>query len=91
MIRSFRHKGLKEPFETGRSGRVSAALHRRIMVRLDALEAAVSLRELNQPGFDFHPLHGKPQRYTIHVNGPWCMTFEWEEGGAMRVDLEQYR
>jgi len=35
-------------------------------------------------------LRGKPQRYTIHVNGPWCITFEWQDGKALRVDLEQY-
>jgi toxin HigB-1 len=31
-----------------------------------------------------------PQRYTIHINGPWCITFEFENGSAKRVDLEQY-
>jgi len=56
----------------------------------DALDAASSLAELNQPGFDFHPLGGKPKRYSIHVNGSWCITFEWSEGKAYRVDLEQY-
>jgi len=25
----------------------------------------------------------------MHVNGPWCITFEWEDGEALRVDLEQ--
>jgi plasmid maintenance system killer protein len=24
------------------------------------------------------------------VNGPWRITFEWAEGDALRVDLEQY-
>lgn len=90
MILSFRHRGLKELFEHGRSRRVAPDLHKRIRVRLSALDAAISLDELNQPGFDFHPLHGKPQRYTIHVNGPWCLTFEWDNGNAARVDLEQY-
>jgi len=28
--------------------------------------------------------------YSIHVNGPWSITFEWEQGEALRVDLEQY-
>jgi hypothetical protein len=41
--------------------------------------------------YDFHGLEGKPKRYRIHVNGPWCITFEWVEGGAWRVDLEQYQ
>ncbi|MBV9587900.1 MAG: type II toxin-antitoxin system RelE/ParE family toxin [Alphaproteobacteria bacterium] len=90
MIESFRHRGLKELFETGRSRRVDVNLQRRIIRRLDALEAAERLESLNQPGFDFHPLRGRPQRYSIHVNGPWCITFEWEDGRAQRVDLEQY-
>lgn len=90
MIVSFKHRGLKELFEGGRSRRVAPKLQKRIRVRLSALDAAISLAELNQPGFDFHPLHGRPQRYTIHVNGPWCLTFEWEDGNALRIDLEQY-
>jgi len=24
----------------------------------------------------------------MHINGPWCITFEWEDGDALRVDLE---
>jgi proteic killer suppression protein len=24
------------------------------------------------------------------VSGPWCITFEWLDGVAWRVDLEQY-
>jgi proteic killer suppression protein len=57
------------------------------------LEKAVEkyvLNDLNVPGFNFHGLHGVPKRYSIHVNGPWCITFEWAEGQALRIDLEQY-
>ncbi len=90
MIGSFKHRGLKELFETGKSGKVGADLHRRAIVRLDAMEAAIAVEMLAQPGFDFHPLNGSPLRYSIHINGPWCITFEWEEGKALRVDLEQY-
>jgi len=32
----------------------------------------------------------KPKRYTVHVNGPYCITFEWREGDAWRIDLENY-
>ena len=46
---------------------------------------------MNLPGFDFHALRGfRPARYSVHVNGPWCITFEFEEGEAFRVDFEQY-
>lgn len=90
MILSFKHRGLKALFETGASSKVAADLQKRAMIRLDALDAASALAELNQPSFEFHALRGKPQRYTIHVNGPWCITFEWKDGNALRVDLEQY-
>jgi proteic killer suppression protein len=78
-------------FERGRSKRVRPDLVARIGRRLDALDAAQALAELNVPGFDLHALRGfSPVRYTIHVNGPWCITFEWHDGHAERVDLEQY-
>ncbi len=90
MIRSFKHRGLKELFETGRSRRVRTDLRRRAIRRLDTLDSASELAALNIPGFDFHRLRGKPTRYSIHINGPFCLTFEWEDGDAIRVDLEQY-
>jgi proteic killer suppression protein len=47
--------------------------------------------EMNTPGFDFHALRGfKPTRYSVHVNGPWCITFEFEGGDACRIDFERY-
>ncbi len=36
---------------------------------MDALEQGTVLRDLDVPGFDFHPLRGKPQRYSLHLNG----------------------
>ena len=66
-------------------------MHRRILVRLDRLDAASAPEEMQLPGFDLHALKGfKPARYAIHVNGPWCLTFEFEDGDAWRVDWEQY-
>ncbi|HEV7989226.1 MAG TPA: type II toxin-antitoxin system RelE/ParE family toxin [Candidatus Binataceae bacterium] len=90
MIGSFRDKGLENLFRRGQSRRVAADLQRRALRRLDALERAATLRDLNVPGFDFHPLRGTPQRYSLHVNGPWCITFEWRDGDAWHVDLQQY-
>jgi proteic killer suppression protein len=87
---SFRHKELSELFESGRTRRVRQDLQSRCLRRLDALDQADVLNDLNMPGFNFHGLHGVPKRYSIHVNGPWCITFEWTEGQALRIDLEQY-
>ena len=90
MIRTFKHKGLKELFETGRSRRVSSKLQSRTLRRLDVIDQATALEELNIPGFDFHPLRGKPKRYRIHVNGNYCITFSWQDGDAIDITLEDY-
>jgi proteic killer suppression protein len=90
MIRSFKHKALKALFETGASAGIRPELQARALRRLDVLDRAVALSDLNIPGLDFHRLQGRPIRYSVHVNGPWCITFEWVDGEAVRVDLEQY-
>jgi proteic killer suppression protein len=91
MIRSFKSKALAELWETGRTPRINAKMHERILRRLDRLDAAEMPGEMNIPGFDFHPLRGfKPTRYSVHVNGPWCITFEFEGGDVCRIDFEQY-
>ena len=54
------------------------------------LHQASALSDLDIPGFVFHSLRGVPRRYSVHVNGPWCITFEWIAGDAWRVNLEQY-
>jgi len=90
MIRSFKHKGLKALVDTGESANVRPDLQARALRRLDALDRAVALNDLNVPGFDCHHIRGRPRRYSLHVNGPWCLTFEWIDGEALRVNLEQY-
>lgn len=91
MISTFKSKPLKEFFETGKSSKVPPDLQRRIKGRLDALEQATDLTEINLPGFNYHPLKGfDPTRHTIHVSGAWCITFEYKNGDAYAVDLEQY-
>ena len=90
MIGTFKHKGLAELYAKGRTRRINAVFHDRIIRRLDAIDVAMALIDLNLPGFDLHPLRTKPVRHSIHVNGPWCLTFEWEDDTAYRIDFEQY-
>ena len=91
MIRTFKGRALADLWSKGTTGKIDRKLHKRILVRLDRLDVAAKAGEMNIPGFDFHALKGhKPTRYTVHVNGPWCITFEFEGGDAYRVDLEQY-
>ncbi|MEY9603854.1 proteic killer suppression protein [Bradyrhizobium japonicum] len=89
MIKSFRNKGLDKLWSTGAS-KIDRRMHERIGRRLDTLNEAIETSELNLPGYNFHKLAGKLARYTIHINGPWCITFEFEGGDASNVDFEQY-
>lgn len=90
MIRSFRHRGLARYFNDADPSGIAADLADRIRRRLLTLQAASKPQKMDLPGFDFHALKGKPKRYSVHVNGPWCITFEWVDGDAVRVDLENY-
>jgi proteic killer suppression protein len=91
VIRSFTNKGLADLWAKGSTPTIDARLHKRITRRLEALDKAGRPEDLALPGHDFHPLRGfSPVRYTVHVNGPWCITFEFEQGDAYRVDFEQY-
>jgi plasmid maintenance system killer protein len=47
VIRSVRHAGLRELFETGRRARVRPDLQRRALTRLKVLDEAVLLSDLN--------------------------------------------
>jgi toxin HigB-1 len=91
MIVSFRSKALADLWRQGNTSKIDGRMHARILRRLDALNAATKIESLNIPGFDFHSLRGfSPTRYTIHVNGPWCITFCFLEGEATEIDFEQY-
>ena len=91
MIKSFKSKALAELWSTSKTAKIDGRLHARILRRLDALDKAAVPDELNVPGFNFHKLNGfDPTRFTIHVNGPWCITFAFQGIDAVEVDFEQY-
>lgn len=90
MIRLIVHKGLRELFETGRSKRVRQDLQKRCVQIMDALHNAKELRDLTLPGLRLHPdSRHRPPRWRVDVNGPWRITFEWNDGEASKVDLVQ--
>ena len=91
MLKSFKHRGLADLWANGKTGAIDVRQHKRILRRLDRLNVVGIPQEMNLPGFDFHTLQGfDPTRYTVHVNGPWCITFVFQDGDAHRIDFEQY-
>jgi toxin HigB-1 len=91
MIKTFRHKGLKQLFETGRSRSVSADLTRRLIRQLDLLNRATGPTDMNLPGNRLHELKGDRKGiWSITVSGNWRLTFTFEGEDAHDVDLEDY-
>jgi toxin HigB-1 len=91
MIKSFRHKGLKQLFETGRSRSVSTALTRRLIRQLDFLNRATSPADMSLPGYRLHELKGaRKGTWSVTVSGNWRLTFTFKGEDASDVDLEDY-
>jgi len=58
---------------------------------LDRLDAANEIRDMSYPGAGLHQLLPKTKgRLAIKVSGNWRLTFEFNEGDAHHLDLEDY-
>ena len=91
MIKSWKHKGLKDLFLTGSKKGIRPDMDARLCRRLDVLDVANSLRALVLPGFRLHPLRGEMKgEYSIRVTGNWRLTFCFEDGDVFDFDLEDY-
>ena len=89
MIQTFRHKGLREVFETGSSKKVPQDMLKKIIRRLDVLDAAGTINGVNVPGWRLHELKGaRKGRWSIDVSGNYRITFKFESGDAYDLDLE---
>ena len=91
MIRSIRHKGLKRLYERD-DVRGLFAEHvptlRDILARLDA---AVTVQDMDLPGFRLHALKGDRQGFwAVTVRANWRVTFRFDDGDARDVDYIDY-
>jgi proteic killer suppression protein len=91
VIKTFRHKGLKRLYETGKASGVQTAHAGRLRMQLAALETAVAVDDMDIPGFHLHPLKGELKgRWAISVSGNWRITLEFRDGNAFVLDYEDY-
>lgn len=91
MIKSFRHKGLKRFFEEGAAKGTPLEMTTKLELRLDALNAAEHVGEMNIPGWDLHELKGQRKgAWSVKVTGNYRLTFRFQGGNAYDVNLEDY-
>ncbi|MGB6231041.1 MAG: type II toxin-antitoxin system RelE/ParE family toxin [Litorimonas sp.] len=91
MIKSIRHKGLKQFWTRGQTKGLIQDHVKRLARMLDVLDAARTLDALDLPGYHLHSLKGTEKgRYSIRVSGNWRLTFEFEDGDVHVLDYEDY-
>lgn len=91
MIKSFKHKGLKQFFETGKKAGIQAKHAKKLRMQLAAIDTAQVLEDIDLPGFSLHPLKGNRSGiWSISVSGNWRITFEFRDGNAYILNYEDY-
>jgi proteic killer suppression protein len=93
VIVSYRNK-LSRDFGAGKKVKAFAGIERSARLKLDRLEAAVTLRDLIVlPGNRFEALKGNRKgQYSIRINDQWRICFEWVQGesGPSSVEIVDY-
>ncbi len=91
MIRSVRHRGLRQLYEDDDPrGLISqhAGKLRDILARLDA---AAAVADMDLPGFRLHPLKGELKGFwAVTVRANRRVVFRFAEGDAFDVDYIDY-
>ncbi len=92
MIVSYRDKRTRE-FAEGRRIKAFEGFDRKAEMKLDQLDAATSLRDLELPGNRLEGLKGdRKGQYSIRINDQWRICFEWPVGspGPVHVEIVDY-
>ena len=91
MIKSFKHKGLEEFFNSGTKRGIQSVHANKLRMQLVALNTATTVEDMNIPGYRLHPLKGDRKGFwSITVNGNWRVTFEFTDGNAYIFTYEDY-
>ena len=91
MIKTFKHKGLKQFYESGSLKGIKPGHKQKLKIRLTALDTAFDVEDMDLPGFHLHPLKGdRKELWAIDVSKNWRIVFKFREGNAYIVDYEDY-
>lgn len=91
MIVSFRHKGLKQYFEKGDAVKLQSQHFSKIRLILTRLDAAISLNDMNVPGYKLHPMTGEFKSFwSLKVDKNFRIIFRFVGEDAHDVDYLDY-
>lgn len=92
MIVSYRDKRTRD-FALGNPSNAFSGFERKAEMKIDQLDAATSLLDLNLPGNRLEALKGaRKGQYSIRINDQWRICFEWPKGspGPVNVEIVDY-
>ncbi|TAN66249.1 MAG: peptidase [Methylobacter sp.] len=85
MIKSYRHKGIQQFFETGSKAGI-AAEHEAKLALLNVVKGPL---EMDVAGWKLHQLKGElAEHWAVKVSGNWRLTFTFEGEDAILVDYQ---
>lgn len=91
MIKSFKHKGLKQFFESGNFSKIKTEHRKKIRLILTMLHAAIEINDLNFPGSGLHQLKGEYKDFwSVNVSGNWRIIFKFIDRNVYDVDYLDY-
>lgn len=89
MIDRFEHKGLKVLFTKGVVRAIRANHSVRLGDQLTALHSAISLADMNIPGWKLHQIKAPTNNHwAVEVSEGWRIVFKLEAGNACVVSYE---
>ena len=92
MILSYRDKRSRL-FAEGKRVKAFSGIARKAEMRLDQLDAATSLLDLDLPGNRLEALKGdRKGQYSVRINDQWRVCFEWSKDakGPSNVAIVDY-
>ena len=90
MIRSFRHRGLKRFWIKSDASKINPQWIRTIEFILSVLDGATSINDVAFLN-GFHKLTAdRKGELTVTVTGNWRITFKFQDGDIIEVDLSDY-
>ncbi|MBT3252165.1 MAG: Killer protein [Candidatus Marinimicrobia bacterium] len=91
MIVSFKHKGLRQFYESGSIAGIQTKHSNRLRLMFAALDTALHNSDMNIPGFRPHQLKGsRDETWAISVSGNWRLTFNFMDGNVHILNYEDY-
>ena len=90
MIRSCKDKETQKLLDRLFS-RKFQAIEKQARIRLELLDAATSLNDLQLPGLRLEALKGdRKGQHSIRINDQYRICFEWRDGDAHNVEIVDY-